>query len=238
MSIFPSLVHLLKCEHLHRPIEHELLLIGRQRVEYSELTDVQLFATFSLARVRALDVSPYEGAEIVHDLCKPLPDSLRASADFIFDGSCLDNIHDPTQALRSMSAILRPGGRIMLFEHGTAIQGALVTFSPEWFFDFFAANNYADCQIKLGCFSSIMTEPWVLLDWAPFDDAGKPVSATPSVGDFVTIVLAEKGHDSTDDISPVQAQYRVMHGQASDKYLAAHERYRASKRRGWHATVA
>src|SRR5258708_16451589 len=215
MSIFPAIIRLLKAEHAYRPIKGDLVLIGRQRVELPEPTsDVELFASFCSARVRALDVSPYEGAEI------------------IFDGSCLDNLFDPGMAIRSLWAMLRPGGRIMLFEHSTAIQGALVSFSPEWFFDFFAANHYEDCQIKLGMFTS-MQEAWILQDWLPFDDKEKPVTASPDVGNFVSIVLAEKGRASTDDVLPIQGYYREVHRAISfvDPYMATHRKYLKSARR-------
>ncbi len=231
MSLFPPLIDMIRQEHQRRPIVGDILLMGRQRVEYSNLTDVELFASICDAKVRALDVSDYEGAEIIHDLCDPLPAKLHGCADFIFDGSCLDNISDPAQALRSMSAMLRPMGRILLFEHGTAVQGALVTFSPEWFFNFFAANAYADCQVQLGCFKSIMEQPWHLLPWEPFNAEGKAVSATPEVGDFVSIVFAEKGPYSTNNVMPVQAQYRAFHGQESDPYFVNHLRYQHSPRK-------
>jgi hypothetical protein len=50
-----------------------------------------------------------------------------------------------------------------------------------------------------------------------------PVSATPGtqIGHFVTVLIAEKGEHSTDDIAPVQGQYRIMHGSQDDKFFAA-----------------
>ena len=236
MGIFPAIVHLLKAEHLHRPIEGDLLLIGRQVVHGTTLTDVELFAAICPdARVRALDVSDYEGADIVHDLCMPLPTRLNGIADFIYDGSCLDNIHDAGQAMRSMSAMLKPSGRMFAFEHGTMIQGALCAYSPEWFFDFFAANQYADCQIKLGVFKYPgMPLNWILNDWHPFDELGAPATASPRFDagiEFVNLVLAEKDTASTNNARPIQAQYRALHGTEGDRYLDAHHRYQRSLRR-------
>jgi hypothetical protein len=101
---------------------------------------------FSPGRVMALDVSDYEQAEIVFDLNETLPAKYHRIADFIFNGSCLDNLFDPATAIKSLSKMLRPGARVMHLEHGTAIQSAFLCYSPEWFFDFYAINNYADCQ--------------------------------------------------------------------------------------------
>src|SRR5262245_8544862 len=168
MSLFPAVMQLLRNEHAFRPIDGDLLLIGRQRVEDSEQTDKEFFASFCNARFNALDVSPFEGANIIYDLNYPLPPVLHGIADFIFDGSCLDNIFDTGQAMRSLSRLLRPGGRIVLMEHGTPFQGpgapagALMTFSPEWFFNFFAINRYADCQVYLGRFpSGMFKQDWI-----------------------------------------------------------------------------
>ena len=232
MSIFPAVIKLLKREHDFKPITGDLLLIGRQSIECSEQTDKDFFASFCDARFHALDVSDYEGADIIHDLNAPLPGHLAGVADFIFDGSCLDNIFDVGNAMRSLSRLLRPGGRIMLMEHGTAIQGALMTFSPEWFFNFFAANGYADCQVYLGIFPFGMRGEWFLRLWEPFDLDENPAPATPGCGHFVNLVIAEKGPDSTDDRIPIQAQYRVMHQSENARYLAAYHRYKANRRRG------
>ncbi len=238
MSLFPAVMNLLECEHEHKPITGDLLLIGRQTIETtgkqtipSDITDQDFFASFCDARFHALDVSNYEGADIIQDLNQPLPKSLYGIADFIFDGSCLDNIFDVGTAMRSLSQLLRPGGRIVLMEHGTAIQGALTAFSPEWFFNFFAANDYDDCQSYLGLFPFGMRQGWILRLWEPFDEHENPVPASPMCGDFVNIVIAEKGPKSTDDQIPIQAQYRAMHKTDKEKYRAAYRRYKASDRR-------
>lgn len=239
MSIFPAVIDMIRAEHNYRAITGDVLLIGRQPIEGSSQTDKELFG-FPGATFHALDVSDYEGADIICDLNLPLPQQLCGIADFIFDGSCLDNIFDPANALRSFSKLLRPGGRMMLMEHGTAIQGALAVFSPEWFFDYFAVNDYADCQITLFSFPDGMWKQWVRHRWEPFDAFGVPVSATPGVppapltgiGDFVSIIIAEKGEHSTDHKTPIQGQYRIIHGSGNEQYLAAHQVYMASRRRG------
>jgi SAM-dependent methyltransferase len=231
MSIFPAIIDLLHREHSFKPITGDLVLIGRQSIECSTLTDQEFFASFCDARFHALDVSEYEGADIIHDLNQPLPEELVGCADFVFDGSCLDNIFDVGNAMRCLSRLLRPGGRIVLMEHGTAIQGALMTFSPEWFFNFFAANDYADCQVYLGLFPFGMRKEWWLCLWEPFDADDNPVPATPMCGDFVNVVIAEKGPASNDSRVPIQAQYRLMHRSSNKPYVAAYHRYKASSRR-------
>ena len=209
MAISPDVVKLIQAEHERAHIRGDVLTIGRQPLE-DGTTDRQLFDELGAATLMAMDVSDYEGATIIHDLNKPLPVALHGICDFLFDGSCLDNLFDPANALRSFAKMLRPGGRMMLVEHGTAIQGALICFSPEWFYDFFAANGYELHGITLLPFPAGRWEP---KQWVPYE-GGKPVTASPGteIGDFYTVVIAEKRAESTDGRALIQAQYRVLHG--------------------------
>jgi SAM-dependent methyltransferase len=227
VSIFPDYIRALERENDYRPITGDVLLIGRQKIENSEMTDIELFRQFpGVTSIRALDVSQADGAEIRWDLNEPVPSHIWNTCDFLFDGSCLDNIFNPAEAVRSFSRMLRPNGRMMIAEHGTAIQGALIVFSPEWFFDFFAANDYADCQITLFSFPGMTGHNWTAHTWDAYVN-DIPVSATPMIGDFVSLVIAEKGWQSTNHQLPVQAQYR----DEDSRYLLAHKRFGESRRR-------
>ena len=192
-------------------IEHDTSTVGSNLAPY--ITDRSFFSMFSDARVIALDVSAYEGAEIVHDLNFPLPRGNENIADFIFNGSCLDNLFDPATAIKSMSKMLRPNGRIVHLEHGTAIQGALLCYSPEWFFDFYAINNYVDCKTFVCTFIDSIVGHWQVSLWHPFrleGDERKLSSSSLGIGDFVNIVIAEKGSHSTNDRTPIQSHYRCF----------------------------
>ena len=227
MSIFPDYIAALRRENEYRPIIGDVLLIGRQKIENSEMTDIELFRQFpGVTSIRALDVTKADGADIRWDLNEPVPPHIWNTCDFLFDGSCLDNIFNPAEALRSLSLMLRPKGRMMIAEHGTAIQGALVVFSPEWFFDFFAANDYGDCQITLFSCPGMTGHNWTAHTWDAYVN-DLPVSATPQIGDFINLVIAQKGWQSTNHRSPVQAQYREEDG----RYLAAHKKFCESPRR-------
>lgn len=243
MGIHYGAQQILRAETKFRPITGDLLLIGRQKIitkdgRISTITDTEWLASICKAHVKALDVSDYEGAEIIHDMSQPVPDNLKSIADFIVDGSCLDNIFDPAQALRNLSMMLRPGGRIFLCNHGTMMMGALTAQSPEWYFDFFALNRYVDCQIWLAAFVGSPYAPWKLHPWQPFDNEFKaahpnPNYRGPKVGDFFSLVIAEKGFNATDDKTPVESFYRTLHDTEGDVYLNAHKRYLTSLRRGY-----
>lgn len=207
--------------------------VGSDVGEY--ITDQAFFSMFSDAKVLALDVSDYEGAEIVHDLNAPLPAKYEGIADFIFNGSCLDNLFDPATAIKSMSRMLRPNGRVMHLEHGSPIQDAFLCYSPEWFFDFYAINDYADCQLFVCTFGSSLQNAWEIAKWHPFHEAdGQYRTSRTSLwlGDFMIIAVAEKSAQSTDNNTPIQSHYRSLQSRKeSDLYLAKHIEFAKSGRR-------
>jgi SAM-dependent methyltransferase len=196
----------LRSDFLH---EIDKSTVGSDVAQY--ITDQSFFSMFSDAKVIALDVSDYEAADIIHDLNTELPAKYESVADFIFNGSCLDNMFDPATAIKSISKMLKPHGRIFHLEHGSPIQGAFLCYSPEWFFDFYAINNYSDCQNFVCTFGSSLVNDWEVFRWKPYYFENGHLKASSSsifIGDFINIVIAEKGASSTDSQTPIQSHYR------------------------------
>jgi hypothetical protein len=235
MSIWPAVCDIIV---RHGRVRGDVVLIGRQTIEQGcfidgerPSDDFDLFGRLGAKTVQALDISPYEGAGIIHDLNSPLPYKYWWIADFIFDGSCLDNIFNAATAMRSFSEILRPGGTMVLMEHSTSMQSAIVCFSPEWFFNFFAVNKYETCEITLFSFPRWrgMHGKWKARRWTCYDENDRLMPTTVKdsirgIGDFITVVVARKGDRSTDNLYPVQGLYRNLHKTDSDRYLALHKR--------------
>lgn len=200
----------------------------RRGVDY--ISDRQFFSMFTDARVSTLDVSGYEGAEIIWDLNVPFPymDDAIVRADFIFNGSCLDNLFDPAQAMRNLSAMLRPEGRILSFEHGSITQSAYLAYSPEWFWGFFSANDYADAKIWIA--SPIETDRntpkakpslqgnWLIQEWKPRDQI-------VGIEDFMVVCLAEKGKLSANGRIPRQEHYQALYGESAGREYVSPRRF-------------
>jgi SAM-dependent methyltransferase len=197
----------------------------------NQINDVGFFSLFCDAKFSALDVTDYEGAEIVHDMQNPIPDSLANTVDFMWNGSCLDNIFDSAAAMRNTARMLRPGGRVILMESGTPHHNAYTMYSPAYFFDFFAINNFADCKIYTCLFEppSIHEGPFDMFAWKNHFDVALwqyPLHLFPSRMAVVNFVIAEKGANSTWDRMPVQGQYRPNH----DPYQEIFARFQKSPR--------
>lgn len=175
------------------------------------ITDRCLMKFLGAKSFAAIDVSAYEGADVICDLSQPIPKSLYGKFDFIFNGSCLDNLFNPGEALQNLSRMLRPGGRLMMIEHGSMVYGPYTVFSPGWFFDYFCYNTFAQCRIYYAVFKScqeLTFGPWplYLYNWQSNKSGYSPrVSSNKHI---LYVIIAEKGPKSTDDFLPVQRQYR------------------------------
>jgi hypothetical protein len=161
-------------------------------------------------RIKALDVSAYEGAEIIHDLNQPIPETLRGSADFIVDGSTLDNVFDPAMVLRNYADLLRPRGRLLAINAWNLRDTTYTACSPSWYLDYFVANGFADCLVYV-CVGGRGGTNVYWLDPA-LVGLGKmqvktPIFATWWRRPFV-LVFAEKSATPGVAVIPTQSDYR------------------------------
>jgi hypothetical protein len=173
------------------------------------VTDRSIFRALGLPpeRIKALDVSPYEGAEVIHDLNQPLPPRLRGTADFLIDGSTLDNVFDPAQALRNFDALLRPGGRMLLMNAWNQRDSAYTLCSAAWFFDFFVANGYADCKVYLCALADQGGNIYWLDPRYMHERMTTPVAVSGGLRPFF-VVFAEKSRNPPPPSVPTQSHYR------------------------------
>lgn len=170
------------------------------------ITDRALFRLLGASRVVAVDLNDYEGAEIIHDLTKPLPAELRNFADFVYDGSTLDNIFDPAMVIRNFAEMLRPGGRLLTVNTYSNHYEPYAMLPPLWFLDYFVVNKFVDCKVYIRVASTPLNA--FTIDLQALLDPARGVSAFSSPYPMATVVLAEKGDGSTSDLNPVQQHYR------------------------------
>ncbi|MEL7114711.1 MAG: methyltransferase [Pseudomonadota bacterium] len=70
-----------------------------------------LMRKLGFGEIESMDFSDYEGASILQDLNKPIPDHLEQQFDFIFDGGTIEHVFNVPQALENVFRMLKPGGR-------------------------------------------------------------------------------------------------------------------------------
>jgi hypothetical protein len=195
-------------------VELDTSTLNRQ-IEFGDhrwVSDRAVFRLLGIDRLRALDVSNYEDAEIVHDLNKPIPDSLKGIADIIVDGSTLDNTFNAAQSLMNFAAMLRPGGRLFAVNAFSAHNNGYALLPPLTWVDYFVYNGFADCQLYI----SVGKPPFVRdgLRNAFYIDLDAVHEQRRHMGRFASpypmgcFAFAEKGADSTADKIPIQQDYR------------------------------
>lgn len=174
------------------------------------IRDVDFFGMLGFKQTLAIDVSGFEGAEVILDLNKPLPPDLARSADLVADGSLLDNIFDPVTGLKNIARLLTSTGRCFLLNTGNHMGIPYSILSPIWFFDYFAWNNFKYCQVYVTIYDQAGHSVYAI----SYDHAARRWGLglmrwmlTLGAGVAIT-VYAEKGPESTWDRIPTQANYR------------------------------
>jgi len=79
-------------------------IVGKDR--YAE----GLFRLLGLGDLQVVDLSDYEGADVILDLSQPLPATYANMFGFIYDGGTTEHIFDTVCAFRNIDLMLKPGG--------------------------------------------------------------------------------------------------------------------------------
>jgi SAM-dependent methyltransferase len=185
------------------------------------VTDSSLFRVLGARNVRALDHSAYEEADVIHDLKHPLPTRLESIADFIVDGSTLDNVFTPSVVLQNYARLLRPGGRLLMINAFSPYDTAYVIMPPMWYVDYFVTNGFTACHAYILLYIQIgdsTLDNVFMVDLNHLYEAKRHMARFVSPHHMVTIIFVEKGEHSTADRLPNQQDYRPS--QEWETYLA------------------
>jgi SAM-dependent methyltransferase len=139
------------------------------------LADRTLFRLLGFDEVATLDVSAWEGAEIVHDLNLPVPEDLAGRFDAVFEAGTLQHVFDLPRALANVHRLLRSGGRAI---HGMApstnhVDHGFWMFSPTLFHDFYTANGWRIegeffCEfVAAWAAGRFVSKPWTIYRYEP-----------------------------------------------------------------------
>jgi SAM-dependent methyltransferase len=197
------------------PKQIEKIDIDRQ-TSYSKgetILDHSFFSLLGFSNCVAVDVSDFEGAEIIADLNRPISSDLEAAFDLVVDGSLLDNIFDPVTGLRNIARMTKPNGRVLLINLGNyakSFSGIPYTMlTPAWFYDFFAINGFSDLQVYAACHHTDGASVY-MLDHQNMtrEHGGGLVRPMSSAAPMAVMIFAEKGPDSSWEKMPTQHAYR------------------------------
>jgi len=174
------------------------------------LTDKALFALFGDNNLVAMDVSTYENAEIIHNLNFPIGVELENRFDFIIDGGTFDHLFDLKTAFGNLTKMLKVGGRTLMWNGASNFTGtAYMSFAPDFFRDYFLVNKYSDCKAYLAEVSRQgQFKKWNMFEYMGGRKFAEGMDAFHTPFMMMTIIVAEKGVETTHDLIPVQCFYR------------------------------
>ena len=111
-------------------------------LEYRSYADQFFYHYLDVDKLRVLDFSAYEEADIIHDMNYPVPDEFEGSFDVVVDGGTLEHIFNFPKAIENCMKMLRIGGSLFIFSMANNHCGhGFYQFSPELFFRIFQAEN-------------------------------------------------------------------------------------------------
>lgn len=121
------------------PQKHPKLIAEQySRFRYSE----DFWEMIGVEHLDMLDASAYEGANMVHDLNQPVPDSWRERYDAVCDFGTIEHVFNVPVALKSCMEMVAPGGRFFILTPANNFLGhGFYQFSPELFHRVLCAAN-------------------------------------------------------------------------------------------------
>ncbi|MFM7176054.1 MAG: hypothetical protein ACKO0X_01375 [Bacteroidota bacterium] len=106
--------------------------------KYSE----PFFEMLGANRVDSIDYSDYEQASIIHDLNKPMPDTMRQKFSCIVDGGTIEHVFNYPIAVKSCMDAIQVGGHFVGITPTNNQTGhGFYQFSPELIFRVFSEEN-------------------------------------------------------------------------------------------------
>jgi hypothetical protein len=101
-----------------------------------------LLRALGATELSSLDASGWEGAEIVHDLNRPVPDQLHQRFSLVYDGGSIEHVFNVPTVLRNYMEMVEVGGHLIVQTNADGHMGhGLYQFSPELFYRVLSAEN-------------------------------------------------------------------------------------------------
>jgi SAM-dependent methyltransferase len=182
--------------------------------------DHPLFGMLGLDEVLSVDISDYEGCDLLLDLNGELPSELHGRFDVAFDCGTVHHVFSPAKVLRNMHQAVKPGGRLILATVASSnnVDHGFFMFSPTYFVDYFRANRYEInaaylCRARYYWVDGrLYSTRWRI---SPYVDGCLDALSFGGFDDSQVFLffVATRREESTCDVAPVQSYFA--------RYLAA-----------------
>ncbi|MBX7156822.1 MAG: class I SAM-dependent methyltransferase [Verrucomicrobiae bacterium] len=101
-----------------------------------------IFEALGAQSISTLDASNFMGANTIHDMNLPLPNSLKNRFDIVYDTGSLEHIFNFPVAIKNCMEMLKENGRLIIHTTANNCMGhGFYQFSPELFYRIFSEEN-------------------------------------------------------------------------------------------------
>jgi hypothetical protein len=176
--------------------------------------------------VKSMDFSAYEGAEMLHDMNRPIDPSLHESFDTVIDGGTLEHVFNFPIGLANCMLMTRTGGRLIFCKPANNQCGhGFYQLSPELFYRTLSEEN--GFAIEGMMFAEIFRG---LKSDGPFYDIADPTQIGRRVeldGGFpvnILVVARKTRHLQPFSTPPQQSDYVSAWQQSDGKPMSEHSR--------------
>ena len=235
MSQPAQVIALLLMEHVRNPFVGPVLTYGKQAMNIGYEGMLQMFGALNLqphpegtiappppdeyidfarfvkllglGEPQTLDVSNYEGAEIIADLNLPVPPEFAGRYGWVVDGGTIEHVFDLRQGMRNTADLLRPGGRVVhMSPSNNYVNHGFVQLSPAFYHDYYVANGFEDVRgiMVVQPRADTLSLGWNMFEYDPATMGGANSLMCTEQTQLALYFSARKTAASTSDRVPVQ----------------------------------
>ncbi len=115
------------------------------RYKFGDYSDGFLRDFLGVSTLAIIDISAYQGANVIHDLNEPIAETLHGRFDVVIESGSLEHIFNFPVAISSLMKMVKTGGIIFLGSPANNLCGhGFYQFSPELIFRVFSRENGFD----------------------------------------------------------------------------------------------
>ena len=132
-------------KRLGTKINYRKLIANTTTMQGGGIDSYSFFYALGFQEVHAMDISPYESADIIFDLNQPnLPPELIGRFDYIVDGGTTEHVFNFAQALFNIAKMLKLNGKVFHYIPccGSWINHGYYSLQPSLLRDFYNSNGF------------------------------------------------------------------------------------------------
>ena len=174
------------------------------------MTANELFADLGLGSLAAMDLSNYDGADIIFDLNEPQPPpETRQRFGLVMNGGTLEHVFHVPNALANLNAMLKAGGAILhVLPCNNWVDHGFYQFSPTLMFDYYAALQFEVLESAIMVFNPrIRSGHYWEIRPAPYGVFGTGLAGALDDKTYLHVVLVRRGSASLERVVPIQSLY-------------------------------